>query len=350
MGQIDASYRLLFSSPALIQALLTTPWLAPLTQAFDLSSLRPVSTDLLSPRLRQRRADLVWQVRRNDGALVYALILLEHQSRVDAHMALRVSTYCHLLMEDMLRQRAASQGPMPALFPVVLYSGVRRWTAPLQLRALIDAVPATLERFQPTMEYVLVDEGALVGRHTGGTNRSGAAQQSDMDQATGDATEPLPRNLAHILFRLEHNKGVDDVVALLTWLAQLTAGPEYQELQRAFAAWVRHVLWPRAVPQGRKAVNLPETNLVEIATMMKDQSRSWEHQWLQQGLKQGLQRGVQQGKREGEALLLERLLSRRFGPLSNDVKERLQTASATQLETRALNFVDATELEQVFAD
>ena len=84
--------------------------------------------------------------------------------------------------------------------------------------------------------------------------------------------------------------------------------------------------------------------------MMKDQSRSWEHQWLQQGLKQGLQRGVQQGKREGEALLLERLLSRRFGPLSNDVKERLQTASATQLETWALNFVDATELEQVFAD
>ena len=52
-------------------------------------------------------------------------------------------------MEDVLRQRAAFQGPMPALFPVVLYSGVRRWTAPLQLRALIDAVPATLETVFP---------------------------------------------------------------------------------------------------------------------------------------------------------------------------------------------------------
>ena len=110
MGQIDASYRLLFSSPALMQALLATPWLAPLTQAFDLSSLKPVSNDLLSSRLRQRRADLVWQVKRTDGTLVYALILLEHQSRVDTHMALRVSTYCHLLMEDILRRRAASKG------------------------------------------------------------------------------------------------------------------------------------------------------------------------------------------------------------------------------------------------
>ncbi|NLY28873.1 MAG: DUF4351 domain-containing protein, partial [Alcaligenaceae bacterium] len=86
------------------------------------------------------------------------------------------------------------------------------------------------------------------------------------------------------------------------------------------------------------------------ATMMKDQSRSWEHQWLQQGLQQGLQRGVKQGKREGEALLLERQLTRRFGPLSDGIKERLRTASATQLETWALNFVDATNLDQVFSD
>lgn len=86
--------------------------------------------------------------------------------------------------------------------------------------------------------------------------------------------------------------------------------------------------------------------------MMKDQSRSWEHQWLQQGMQQGMQqgllRGVQQGKRDGEALLLERQLSRRFGPLSAGVKERLRTASAAQLEAWALNFVDATELDEVF--
>lgn len=88
--------------------------------------------------------------------------------------------------------------------------------------------------------------------------------------------------------------------------------------------------------------------------MMKEQSRSWEHQWLQQGVQQGMQQGIreglQQGKREGEALLLERQLTRRFGPLPDDVKERLRTAGAAQLETWALNFVDATGLDQVFAD
>jgi predicted transposase/invertase (TIGR01784 family) len=56
------------------------------------------------------------------------------------------------------------------------------------------------------------------------------------------------------------------------------------------------------------------------------------------------------GKLEGEALLLQRLLTKRFGPLSLDTSQRLNTATAEQLELWADRILDAPTLDAVFAE
>ncbi|WP_448151853.1 DUF4351 domain-containing protein [Castellaniella caeni] len=66
-----------------------------------------------------------------------------------------------------------------------------------------------------------------------------------------------------------------------------------------------------------------------------------ERHGMAKGLEQGLQR---------QANTLINQVQRRFGPLPDDVTQRIQTANASQLETWSLNFVDATELEDVFRD
>jgi flagellar biosynthesis/type III secretory pathway protein FliH len=79
-------------------------------------------------------------------------------------------------------------------------------------------------------------------------------------------------------------------------------------------------------------------------------------QGLQKGLQQGAQKGrlegrlegLQQGKLEGEALVVQRLLTRRFGPLPEWVQARLRSASSEELETWADRVLDATRLEDVF--
>ena len=48
--------------------------------------------------------------------------------------------------------------------------------------------------------------------------------------------------------------------------------------------------------------------------------------------------------------MLQRLITRRFGPLTQDTLDRLKNATAAQLETWGLNFVDATTLEDVFRE
>ncbi len=259
--------------------------------------------------------------------------MLEHQSSNDPIMALRILTYCALLYASLLTRKLIPKGGrLPIILPVVLYSGVRRWTAPLSVVDLIDPAPQALLPYLPQMRYLLIDEGRLV--------RSGALPSD---------------NLASLLFRLEHNKGIDDVQDLMQTVWDSTEGSEYAEVRLAFTAWAKYVLLPRALPD----VVVPNVdNLLEIKTMLTEHSRSWTHQWkaegLQEGLKEGiqkgLQKGLQKGHQEGASAVVHRLLLRKFGTLPSETEHRLKQATPAQLETWSLNILDATTLDDVFTD
>ncbi len=62
---------------------------------------------------------------------------------------------------------------------------------------------------------------------------------------------------------------------------------------------------------------------------------------LQQGLEQGMEQGLEQGKLVGGAGVLERLLTRRFGALPDETRERLANATAEQLDLWTDRILDA---------
>jgi hypothetical protein len=63
-----------------------------------------------------------------------------------------------------------------------------------------------------------------------------------------------------------------------------------------------------------------------------------------------MERGIEKGLRDGEVGLLQRLLARKFGPLSEALQQRIQTATPNQLETWSLNILNARTLDDVFTD
>lgn len=67
-----------------------------------------------------------------------------------------------------------------------------------------------------------------------------------------------------------------------------------------------------------------------------------------EGMQQGVRQGMRQGRVEGERAVLERQLRRRFGLPSPEIAERLNQASAAELETWADNVLDAQTLDDVF--
>jgi predicted transposase YdaD len=77
---------------------------------------------------------------------------------------------------------------------------------------------------------------------------------------------------------------------------------------------------------------------------------SVERMGIEKGLQQGLLQGRQEGRQEGEVALLERQLTKRFGPLTKATQSRLHNTTLEQIEIWAERVLDAKTLEDVFGE
>lgn len=324
MDHHDHHYRRLFSQPEMLRALIVGMLPAEWVDLLRLDTLEPIPTDHIADRQMVRQGDLLWRVRRSDDDELYLLLLLEHQARRDRLMSIRTLSYTALACETLVRRRLVPPNrALPAVLPIVLYSGAQPWRHPVEVGELLDPVPASLEPYQPRMRYILIDEGEWVRRGS------------------------LPEgNLAALLFRLEHNHGVDDAAGLLHVLCERLKGEQYQELYRAFGQWVRHILLPRAWP---KRIFLPNSeDLKEIATMTAtlNHSRDWTLKFRLEGREEGRKEGL----RQGQADVLRRQMQRKFGAVPAAVEARLASASFALLESWSLNLLDAESIDDVFRE
>ena len=72
-----------------------------------------------------------------------------------------------------------------------------------------------------------------------------------------------------------------------------------------------------------------------------------ENPFLREIFEEGKQEGRQEGRQEEAAVLLGRLLERRFGPLPPWAQQQLAAADLASLETWGLRLLEATSLEEV---
>jgi len=368
---IDSSYRLLLANEVMVRDLLALPELAFLSATMDLDSLIQVPSDMVSNTGTQRRADLVWQARAMDGPHVRAhphvYVHIEHQSSGDPRMALRMLTYRGLIYEGTLGKAGAQW--LPALIPLVLYSGEEPWKVDTEVRDLVVPVGNQLEPFQPKLKYCLVDQKRLVERWTrdkapGGEpevrtdQRDGQAQCSEVALAVD--SPDLSNNLAWLLFRLEHNQGVEDALELLRQVDRVTAQPRYEEVRKAFGCWVRTVLLRQVATANEDQESLAKAGFKEMIDMLAERSHGWHHKWmregmekgieqgLQKGLEQGLEKGLEQGQEQGQRRMLRAMLVQKFGPVDEAVQNRIEQANRETIEQWALNVLNASHIEDVF--
>ncbi|WP_435103475.1 Rpn family recombination-promoting nuclease/putative transposase [Arhodomonas sp. AD133] len=314
MPDHDHSYRLLFSHPVmvadLIRGFVHEDWVAQV----DFTTLERVNQSFVTDNLLDREDDIIWRVRWR-GSWLYVYLLLEFQSTNDRFMAVRMLTYVGLLYQELVRgDQVTDEDTLPPVLPLVLYNGDRPWRAPTSMAELIETVPGGLEHYRPTLNYLLLDEGAL--------------DEHDL---------PSVRNLAAALFRLERSRGPGDLRAVITALADWLAAPEQTGLRRAFTVWIKRVLLPRRVP----GAEIPEvTDLEEVNTMLSEREIDWSRDWREQGLAEG--------RKEGEAALLVRQMERRFGALDEATRQRIAEADAETLLLWGENILTAECVEEVF--
>ena len=237
----DSSYRLLYSHPRLVEDLLKGFVDEPWVKDIEWSTLRLEASQHVSSSLEQRRNDLVWRMSLKGGRSLFVYLMLEFQSTVDWHMAVRLLTYLGLFYEGLVRSGSPKRRKLPAVVPVVVYNGVSPWSAKLDVHELVEESPGAIAEYHPRLRYKLIEARSCreldLGTARGADRAGGDDQGGDRLAAGRDSRE----NLSDVMFRLERAETEADARRAVALLQQWLEAGEHASLRQDFSH----------VPEGR---------------------------------------------------------------------------------------------------
>ncbi|MDP1572753.1 MAG: DUF4351 domain-containing protein [Pseudomonadota bacterium] len=276
---------------------------------FKNTELRQVVRDA---ELGKRHADALVQVTLNNGEASWVYIHIEVQGRREADFAQRMFTYNYRLYDRYATPIASlavladdEDGWKPDHYGYEVLGCRHHLNFPVaklnELAARIDDLEAETNPF------------ALI---------TIAHQRTRQTRHDPEARYQAKRILVRLLYRHGWTrKRILDLFAVLDWMMRLPSGLEQK-------------LWQDIEQIEGESKMRYVTSIERLAT--------------ERGMQQGMQQGKLEGKLEGETSLIERQITRRFGPPSPDTQARLKAATLEQIEQWAENILDATTLEDVF--
>ena len=158
----DKIFKTIFGEPEYAATLFEGVLSAELRAMLDLSKMTRVAGSVVDRDMRERHIDLLFQVplqpevTASDAPVSAPLLFLlfEHQSSNDPRMAWRMLNYMTRVWDRWTR--ANPKGPLPPIYPLVLYQGPRRWRAKQQFSEQVAlGNTAALGAYTPTFHYAL---------------------------------------------------------------------------------------------------------------------------------------------------------------------------------------------------
>ena len=281
----DPIYKRLYAFARMVEDLLRSLF----TKAeldVDYRTLEKLSTEYVGDAFQRRHGDTAWRLRARDSWL-HVVVMLEFQSTTDTAMALRVLEYTALLYGELLRNRKATPGALPAVLPIVLYNGDSPWTPADEMRNLI-AAPQALAPYQPSQRHFV------------------------LDQRRARAEDLKFHELTWAVAQLERSRTADDLARIARRLAALLASPGDDELRRTFSDWL--LALGRPLIGGNPAQRPPkDLDLEDMAMSLVDRVAEWPKPYIEQGRREGIglgrEQGISLGREQGISLGREQGIS-----------------------------------------
>ncbi len=155
-NQYDLGYKELFSHAKLVEELIVSFVPLDFVKQMDFSTLERIDKSFVTRSAQRRESDLIWKVN-YCGSEAYIYLLIEFQSKNDYWMAMRILRYIMEFYSDLTKNFTGRRRKLPAVFPVMLYNGDFKWTAPDSLEKLIDSHGIS-EKFLPKFSYFPIVE------------------------------------------------------------------------------------------------------------------------------------------------------------------------------------------------
>ena len=323
-GPHDALFRKTFSSVEHAAAELRAVLPPALRSRIDLSKLQLAPGSYVDSDLAASQSDLLFSVEMaGKPGLLY--LLFEHQSTVDDLMAFRVLKYVVRILDQHIRgaKSAVRALPLPVVIPVVLHHSETGWTAATDLQDLFDgglAKDESLAAYVPQLSFVLDDISHLTD-----------------DELNGRALGLVP---TLTLWALRDARTPERLLrSLLRWGSAMEALAAAESGREALLTIFRYLtlvvpdLTPDALHQNLRTLT-PEVEQIVMTTLAE--------QWMAQG--------EARGELNGTRNLLLRQLELKFGNLSKDERQRVDSADAEQICRWSVRILNADSLAAVLAD
>ncbi len=154
----DVIFKYMMEKPKVITAYLQAEMPNALVKNIQWDSLTYEPTNLGSPMVNEKRADILLSLELKSSEKMYVYFMFEHQS-TDVHsMTWRFYEYLYLWYSNYIKTIHNGKFPdkLPFVFPLVLYNGLEAWKSPTSLHSLIN-VPIGCSQYSPQLSFHLRD-------------------------------------------------------------------------------------------------------------------------------------------------------------------------------------------------
>lgn len=157
----DSGYKRLFSNKTIFRQLFQTFVEEEWVSRLDFDRAERLDKSFVSEHYKDTEADIIYKVPiRNTEKVMYLCLLIEFQSTVQRFMILRSCQYrCNFYMDFVLSNKNVRELMLPAMFPLVLYNGDDKWTAPDNIDQLIET-EVDLGQYGFHFEHLVIAENS----------------------------------------------------------------------------------------------------------------------------------------------------------------------------------------------
>jgi len=273
----DRGYKKLFSNVTIFRQFLESfvdeEWVAEL----DFSTCERIDKSFLSADYDQTTSDVIYKIKLREQD-VYIVIITEFQSTVDRFMALRVLNYItNFYMDYIFALKEAKEAErlfkLPVVFPIVLYNGEDKWTAPIDIADLIEEQP-DLGEYKLNFKYFKLAENEL--------------SKDDLLRI---------RNLVSALFLAEAHY---DIELLIEELLSIFTEESDKRAASLLLNWFKQIwLHGRITTDDYEKLDATYHSVEEVRTMLTTAVAIEKREIYESGLEKGREEGLEEGREEG---------------------------------------------------
>ncbi|WP_286945573.1 Rpn family recombination-promoting nuclease/putative transposase [Acetobacterium sp. UBA5834] len=326
----DKFFKEIFSNPLVARDFIENYLPEPILKIVDLNELEIQNGSHVDAELSELFSDMLFRTKINqrDG---YLYFLFEHKSYPDRMVALQLLTYMVRIWNQKVNRENDTH--IPVIIPLVIYHGKTQWKIGPMLSDLImdfEMLPEEVKQMTPNYRYQLYD----------------LSQFSD-EEIKGNAELMIALSIFRDVFKKTSQEFLETIfkaARALDELEEMETGLQY------FETCMRYIL-TSGLPLSKDQLN---TVIKQLAVTYKKGSEVTmtlaevlREEGFEEGIEKGKKEGIEEGKKELAIGLAINRLTKRFGIMPSEYREKINTLDLNSLEMLNYEIDDLHSIEDV---